>query len=215
MNRFKLRMWDPVLKKGAIWTYWEGAYRDTGRDEGATMVLQTAGQARLVLVHPAARQHRQRRRRRAVRLPVQGPRRRSRSRSTSKKSRRCPAVKERIADAQARDRLLRDARLLLPLDAGRRRRLGAGRRRVRLPRSALFVRRAAGAQVRRAGRRRDRRRAGEAATPAPRSSGTWGADFNAGRGPHAPAGVRVLRRLQLRPVRASSYPDLRGTSPTC
>ena len=35
--------WDPVLKKGAVWTYCEGAYRDTGRDEGATMVLQTAG----------------------------------------------------------------------------------------------------------------------------------------------------------------------------
>jgi flavin-dependent dehydrogenase len=41
-NRMKLRVWDPVLNKGAIWTYWQGAYRDTGRDEGATMVLQTA-----------------------------------------------------------------------------------------------------------------------------------------------------------------------------
>ena len=40
-NRFKLRVWDPILNKGAIWTYWRGAYRDTGRDEGATMVLQT------------------------------------------------------------------------------------------------------------------------------------------------------------------------------
>jgi len=40
-NKFKLRLWDPVLNKGAIWTYWEGAYRDTGRDEGATLVLQT------------------------------------------------------------------------------------------------------------------------------------------------------------------------------
>jgi flavin-dependent dehydrogenase len=40
-NRFKLRLWDPVLNKGAIWTYWEGAYRDTGRDEGATHFLQT------------------------------------------------------------------------------------------------------------------------------------------------------------------------------
>jgi flavin-dependent dehydrogenase len=40
-NRLKLRLWDPVLNKGAIWTYWQGAYRDTGRDEGATMVLQT------------------------------------------------------------------------------------------------------------------------------------------------------------------------------
>ncbi|HLJ09848.1 MAG TPA: NAD(P)/FAD-dependent oxidoreductase [Planctomycetaceae bacterium] len=41
-NRFKLRVWDPVLNKGAIWTYWEGAYRDSGRDEGATLVVQTA-----------------------------------------------------------------------------------------------------------------------------------------------------------------------------
>jgi flavin-dependent dehydrogenase len=40
-NRFKLRLWDPVLNKGAIWTYFEGAYRDTGRDEGATLVIQT------------------------------------------------------------------------------------------------------------------------------------------------------------------------------
>jgi flavin-dependent dehydrogenase len=41
-SRFKLRVWDPVLNKGAVWSYWEGAYRDSGRDEGATMVLQTA-----------------------------------------------------------------------------------------------------------------------------------------------------------------------------
>jgi len=40
-NRFKLRVWDPILNKGAIWTYWENAYRDTGRDEGATVVIQT------------------------------------------------------------------------------------------------------------------------------------------------------------------------------
>jgi flavin-dependent dehydrogenase len=40
-SRFKLRLWDPVLNKGAIWTYWRGAYRDTGRDEGATLVVQT------------------------------------------------------------------------------------------------------------------------------------------------------------------------------
>ncbi len=41
MNRLGLRLWDPVLNKGAIWTYWQGAYRDAGRDEGATMVIQT------------------------------------------------------------------------------------------------------------------------------------------------------------------------------
>jgi len=43
MSRLNLREWDPVLRKSAVWTYWEGAYRDTGRDEGATMVLQTKG----------------------------------------------------------------------------------------------------------------------------------------------------------------------------
>src|SRR5262245_44732789 len=42
MNRLRLRVWDPTLNKGAIWTYWEGAYRDTGRDEGATLVIQTS-----------------------------------------------------------------------------------------------------------------------------------------------------------------------------
>jgi flavin-dependent dehydrogenase len=43
MSRLGLREWDPVLKKAALWTYWKGAYRDTGRDEGATLVLQTQG----------------------------------------------------------------------------------------------------------------------------------------------------------------------------
>jgi geranylgeranyl reductase family protein len=42
-DRLNLRQWDPVLKKAALWTYWQGAYRDTGRDEGATIVLQLRG----------------------------------------------------------------------------------------------------------------------------------------------------------------------------
>jgi flavin-dependent dehydrogenase len=42
-SRFKLLVKDPVLKKGAVWTYWKGAYRDPGRDEGATLVIQTRG----------------------------------------------------------------------------------------------------------------------------------------------------------------------------
>jgi flavin-dependent dehydrogenase len=42
-SRCKLRVADPELKKGALWTYYEGAYRDAGRDEGATLVLQTTG----------------------------------------------------------------------------------------------------------------------------------------------------------------------------
>jgi flavin-dependent dehydrogenase len=42
-GRLGLREWDSNLRKAAVWTYWEGAYRDTGRDEGATIVLQTKG----------------------------------------------------------------------------------------------------------------------------------------------------------------------------
>jgi flavin-dependent dehydrogenase len=40
MSRLGLRDWDPVLKKAAVWSYWKGAARGTGRDEGATVVLQ-------------------------------------------------------------------------------------------------------------------------------------------------------------------------------
>jgi flavin-dependent dehydrogenase len=40
-DRLGLRQWDPDLKKAAIWTYWKGATRETGRDAGATLVLQT------------------------------------------------------------------------------------------------------------------------------------------------------------------------------
>ncbi len=43
IDRFGLREWDPQLKKAALWTYWKGARRDTGRDEGATLVIQTEG----------------------------------------------------------------------------------------------------------------------------------------------------------------------------
>lgn len=39
INKFKLRVPDPQLNKGAIWTYFKGAYRDQGKDEGATIVL--------------------------------------------------------------------------------------------------------------------------------------------------------------------------------
>jgi len=40
LDRLKLREWDPKMRKAALWTYWEGAKRDPGRDEGATLVLQ-------------------------------------------------------------------------------------------------------------------------------------------------------------------------------
>ncbi len=43
IHKLKLRVSDPLLNKGAIWTYFEGAYRDQGEDEGATLVLQVEG----------------------------------------------------------------------------------------------------------------------------------------------------------------------------
>jgi flavin-dependent dehydrogenase len=43
ISRLGLRKWDPELKKAALWTYFKGAYRDIGRDEGATIVMQTEG----------------------------------------------------------------------------------------------------------------------------------------------------------------------------
>lgn len=42
-NKFNLLEKDADLKKGAVWTYWKGAYRDPGRDAGATLVIQTVG----------------------------------------------------------------------------------------------------------------------------------------------------------------------------
>jgi flavin-dependent dehydrogenase len=43
MDRMGLRMWDPILKKAAIWTYWKGAKREPGIDAGGTIVIQTEG----------------------------------------------------------------------------------------------------------------------------------------------------------------------------
>ena len=42
-SRLKLKSTDPFLKKGTVWTYYRGAHRDTGKDEGATLIMQTAG----------------------------------------------------------------------------------------------------------------------------------------------------------------------------
>jgi flavin-dependent dehydrogenase len=42
-SRLGLKDTDPALKKGTIWSYFENARRDTGKDEGATLIMQTAG----------------------------------------------------------------------------------------------------------------------------------------------------------------------------
>ena len=208
-NRFKLRVWDPILNKGAIWTYWQGAYRDTGRDEGATMVLQTDNRNGWFWYIP---QHDD-----IVSVGIVAPfdylfkgRGANHEQTYLEEVERCPAVKQRIAGATratgyfvTRDYSYRSTR-------GRGRRLGARRRCVRLPRSAVFVRRAAGAQVGRAGGRRHRRRAGDAATSSEAQLGRWGPIFN--------EGVDRMRRLVCEFYDGFSfgafvrkYPHLRGT----
>ena len=96
-NRFKLRLWDPVLNKGAIWTYWKGAYRDTGRDEGATMVLQTADRSGWFWYIPLHDD--------IVSLGVVAPfdylfkGRKDHEKTYHEEIERCPAVRERISGA--------------------------------------------------------------------------------------------------------------------
>jgi flavin-dependent dehydrogenase len=97
-NRFKLRLWDPILNKGAIWTYWEGAYRDTGRDEGATMVLQTVDRKGWFWYIP---QHDN-----IVSVGVVAPfdylfkGRESHEKTYQEEVERCPAVQERIGSGR-------------------------------------------------------------------------------------------------------------------
>ena len=197
-HRLKLRVWDPMLNKGAVWTYWENARRDTGRDEGATLVLQNTtrnGWFWYIPLHDNI-----------VSIGIVAPfdylfkNRTSHEQTYNEEVDRCPAVKERISAGEARHGLFRHARLLVPGHDRGRRRLGARRRRVRVPRSALLFRRPARAPIGRDGRRRHRRGPREG-----RHLGraTWkvGAGVQRGRGPHPPSRVRVLRRLQLRKVR--------------
>lgn len=42
-NRLKLKEQDPLLRKATVWTYYKGAHRGPGRDEGCTIILQTEG----------------------------------------------------------------------------------------------------------------------------------------------------------------------------
>jgi len=97
-NRFKLRQWDPILNKGAIWTYWKGAFRDSGRNEGATVVIQTTNKKGWFWYIP---QHND-----IVSVGVVGPfdylfkSRGSHEETFSEEVAACPAVQKRIAGAE-------------------------------------------------------------------------------------------------------------------
>ena len=41
-GRLGLREWDSKLRKAALWTYWKGAYRDTGDALPGDEVMQRA-----------------------------------------------------------------------------------------------------------------------------------------------------------------------------
>jgi flavin-dependent dehydrogenase len=97
MNKLDLRVWDPVLNKGAIWTYWKGAYRDSGKDEGATLVIQTGNKNGWFWYIP---QHDD-----IVSVGVVGPfdylfkGRKDYAKTYEEEVADCPGVKERVANA--------------------------------------------------------------------------------------------------------------------
>ena len=152
-----LRKADRELRKAAVFTHFEGALRDPGIDEGATLVLRTEQRGGLVLVHPAAGEPGERRRGRRARLPDHRPAATTRSACSRRRSRNARPLGPRIADA----------RQVFPVQVRREfsyrstRIAGdgwvTGGRRVRLPRPDLLLGRAAGPQVGRAGGRLDRR----------------------------------------------------------
>ena len=102
MSRLGLREWDPVLKKGGrVDLLGRGLSRHGPRRRGHDGPAD-AGQERLVLVHPAARRHRQRRRRGRPTTTC------SRTGPASdyetiyiEEVARCPGVQRRIAEANA------------------------------------------------------------------------------------------------------------------
>ncbi len=131
-------MWDPFLNKSAVWTYWQGAYRDTGKNEGATMVLQTADRqgwfwyiplhddrVSVGVVAPAKSL-----------LKGRGPREQIYTEEVEK----CPAVKERLAGATRVTGYFVTKDYSYRANAGGRRWLGDDRRRLCVSRSAVFVR---------------------------------------------------------------------------
>ncbi len=208
-NRFKLRLWDPILNKGAIWTYWEGAYRDTGRDEGATMVLQTASRNGWFWYIPLHND--------VVSVGVVAPfdylfkGRNGHEQTYQEEVDRCPAVKTRVSSGRrvtgyfaTRDYSYRAREVAGP-------RLGPGRRRLRVSRSSVFVRRAAGPAFGRNGGRCDCRGA-EARRRQCQAVGQVGADLQRRYRPDAPPRVRVTTTASASAGSSASIPSSAGPS---
>ena len=176
-----------------------------GRDDGAA----DAGQAGLVLVHPAARQHRQRRRRRRRSTTCSRTAARTSSRSSTRKS----SGRRRSRSASTARRA--STGYFATKDYSYRTTQGAGDGWVLVGDAWGFLDPLYSSGVLLA------LKSGELAADAiveglKKGDTSGGAARHVGAGlqprrrPHAPAGLRVLRRLQLRPVRRK-HPELRGT----
>ncbi len=198
-NRFDLRVWDPMLDKSAVWTYWKGAYRDTGKNEGATMVLQTAdkhGWFWYIPLHDDT-----------VSVGVVAPSKQLlKGRGTpeqiyTEEVEKCPGVQQRIGSAT------RVTGYFVTKDYSYRAKQAAGDGWVLIGDAYAFLDPLYSSGVLlalalgRNGRRRDRRRPRQGRRVG-RAARALAPGVRRRRQPHAAPGLRVLRRLQLRPVRA-------------
>ena len=99
-KKLGIRKGDPKLRKASLFAHYKGCRRDPGKNGGATLVLSTQAERRLVLVHPAAgRRHERRRRRRPRPADVEQARARPSRRST-RRSPTAPACSRRMTDAE-------------------------------------------------------------------------------------------------------------------
>ena len=134
-NRLGIRKQNPRLKKAAIWNYYRNARRDSGRNEGAMLVLYTNDKKAWFWYIPLHDN--------IISIGVVGDAAHLlKGRGTPEEVyfeeiEKCPALKARLTDAELTSHVARAARVLLCLDASRRRRLGARRRRIRVSRSDL------------------------------------------------------------------------------
>jgi flavin-dependent dehydrogenase len=96
-SRLGLKTSDPRLKKGTVWSYFRGAKRDAGRDEGATLILQTEGKQSWFWYIPLRND--------VVSVGCTGamhymfPKGATGESTFQRELARCPALQERIADA--------------------------------------------------------------------------------------------------------------------
>jgi flavin-dependent dehydrogenase len=100
-SRLGLKSADPHLKMGTIWSYWENARRDEGRDEGATLIMQTADKKSWFWFIPL--QDNMASVGCTGAMPYMFPKGGSAEETFDRELDRCPAMKERLENA-TRDR---------------------------------------------------------------------------------------------------------------